>query len=146
MQYKTLHSYTYISIMPSSLGLYTTLLSNLMNIGAIVIYICSHSNSNIIQQFNNCILSIDFLLKGPIPSPKKDKTGNQRVITLRINSACESIRYRTPNLSLGAPLFIMCLCLQSRNDVSCSSISLSRPGRYLVKNIYKIACTVMSCN
>ena len=72
MQYKTLHCYTYISIMPSSLGLYTTLISNLMKIGAIVIYICSHSNSNIIQQFNNCILkSIDFHLKGPIPSPKK---------------------------------------------------------------------------
>ena len=31
--------------------------------------------------------------------------------------------YRTPNLSGGALLFIMCLCLQSRNDVSCSFIS-----------------------
>ena len=61
------------------------------------------------------------VLKGPIPSLKNgDKTRNQRVVTLRINSACETmefyrcnIRYRTANLSGGAPLFIMCLCLQS---------------------------------
>ena len=63
------------------------------------------------------------LLKGPILS---DKARNQRVVTLRINSACETMefyskntryRYRTPNLSGGAPLFIMCLCLQSTKDV-----------------------------
>ena len=28
----------------------------------------------------------------------------------------------TPNLSGGAPHFIMCLCLQSRKDVSCSLV------------------------
>ena len=43
MQYNTLHIYTYVSIMPSPLGLYTTLISTLMRIGIIVIYICSHS-------------------------------------------------------------------------------------------------------
>ena len=31
------------------------------------------------------------------------------------------------NLSGGAPLFIICLCLQSRKDASCSFISLSIP-------------------
>ena len=30
------------------------------------------------------------------------------------------MRYRTQNLSGGAPLFIMCLCLQSRKDISLS--------------------------
>ena len=30
--------------------------------------------------------------------------------------------YRTLNLSGGATLFIMCLCLQSKKDVSCSQI------------------------
>ena len=33
------------------------------------------------------------ILKGPIPSLKKDKTRNQRVITLRINSACETMEF-----------------------------------------------------
>ena len=33
------------------------------------------------------------------------------------------------NLSDGAPLYILCLCLQSRKDVSCSFISSSIPCR-----------------
>ena len=37
--------------------------------------------------------------------------------------------YRTLTLSGGAPLSIMCLCLQSRKDVSCSLIALSIPCR-----------------
>ena len=36
---------------------------------------------------------------------------------------------RTPTLSGGAQLFIMCLCLQSRKDVFCSLIGLSLPCR-----------------
>ena len=40
------------------------------------------------------------------------------------------MRYRTPNLSGGALLSIMCLCLQSRKDVFCSFISSSIPCRY----------------
>ena len=39
------------------------------------------------------------------------------------------MRYRTMKLSGGAPLFIMCLCLQSRKHVSCSFISSSIPCR-----------------
>ena len=61
--------------------------------------------------------------------------------TLTINSACKtvefyrnSIQYRTLNMSGGAPLFIMCLCLRSRKDVSCSFISSSIPC------ILKLAC------
>ena len=65
-------------------------------------------------------------LKGP-QEPKSDNP--------EINSACEpwnstdNKQYRTLTLSGGAPLFIMCLCLQSRKDVSCSMISLSIPCR-----------------
>ena len=49
-------------------------------------------------------------------------------------------RGRTPNLSLRAPLFIICLCLQSRKDVSGSLITSSIPCRqietFLCKNIF----------
>ena len=43
------------------------------------------------------------------------------------------------NLSGGAPLFIMCLCLQSTKDVFCSFISSSISCRYKLscaKNIF----------
>ena len=40
------------------------------------------------------------------------------------------MQYKTSNLSGGAPLFIMCLCLQSRKDVSYSLILLNIPCRY----------------
>ena len=43
----------------------------------------------------------------------------------------------TSNLSGGAPLFIMCLCLQSGKDVSSSFISLSLPYRQ------KLSCLKM---
>ena len=43
-------------------------------------------------------------------------------------------QYRTLTSSGGTPLFIMCLFLLSRKDVSCNLISLSKPS--LCKNIY----------
>ena len=50
-----------------------------------------------------------------------------------------NIRYRTLNLSGGAPNFIMCLCLQSRKYVSCSLISLSIPCRLKLPGVKYIS-------
>ena len=59
------------------------------------------------------------------------KTSNQLIIlSVKPWNCIGNRRCRTPNLSGGALLFIMCLCEQSRKNVSCSLILLIIPCTY----------------
>ena len=78
----------------------------------------------------------DFHLKGPIPSPKikigpgtKNDNSYKSILFVKPWNSIGNRWCRTPTLSGGAPLSIMCPCLQSKRDVSCSVIMLNIPCR-----------------